>query len=97
MLLHLGNIKIRISEGRIVMECEFGKCCNPKPQMKRKVGLDDVVKCFREILFYTDVATAVIFCEFGNVDLYKNKNQYLLTVDARFDFDEVLAYMKAFS
>lgn len=64
-----------------------------KPQMKRKVGISEVNPTNRIIDLWTDEETAKDFSSFG--DLFeKGRNYYSLRVDARYEFHEVLIYIR---
>ena len=64
-----------------------------KPTMKSEVALDTASENYRVIYFYGTPDAADEFREFGHVGPWAYENQYCLTVDARFDFGEVLAHV----
>jgi hypothetical protein len=65
-----------------------------KPRIKREVGIGTILHgAFIE--FYASRDAATEFSEFGEVVRYGGE-QYTLFVDPRFDFDEVLEYLKSY-
>ncbi len=70
---------------------------NKKPVMKSEVGVDMVIKVISEINFYATEDAVTEFSEFGLVQkINLGSHYYKLTVDSRYDFDEVVAYMKSY-
>lgn len=67
-----------------------------KPQMKREVTVTIALDLVRTIYFYGTPDSAIQFGDFGEVVRGRRRNLYELTVDARFDFDEVLAYINGY-
>lgn len=65
------------------------------PRMKRNIGIRAVFKNqwwiqFDASEFYAGRASA-----YGRVTRYKGTDTYELRVDSRYDFDEVVAYLKS--
>lgn len=63
-------------------------------QMKSEVGIDWFRKGDRLICFYGTPDAAGYLAQFGHIDDTGIGNRYLLTVDVRFSFDEVMAYIE---
>lgn len=66
-----------------------------KPRIKREVAIESIFPQTQAIHFYASPDAAEELGEFGTTTsggLIKNK--YRLQVDARFDFDEVVEYIK---
>jgi hypothetical protein len=63
-----------------------------KPTIKREVAIKHITKNWR-IVFYASRDAAEDFSQYGT--LFSDPgNQYTLFVDGRFDFDEVVDYIK---
>ena len=70
---------------------------NEKPIMNCKVAISVAIEQTRYITFWTDANIADKFEQFGNVEQCENETtKYSLSVDGRFDFDEVVAYIGNF-
>lgn len=68
-----------------------------KPKMKSDVAIDTVIKSVRQIQFYAKGNTVADFVEFGKLyQGYKGCEHYDLCVDARYDFDEVVKFIKTY-
>ena len=67
-----------------------------KPKIKQEVAITTIHPSHRVIYFYASRDAANEFAEFGTVGQGGAVNLYCLIVDARFDFDEVLAYIKGY-
>lgn len=68
-----------------------------KPQRKRKIGILKIgdADSHRYIEFNAPKELADQFREFGQLGyLYNNQEHWNLTVDARYDFKEVVEYIK---
>ena len=67
-----------------------------KPRIKREVVITTAYPFQGIIRFYASREAASEFSEFGKLeDAWENA--YWLRVDPRFDFDEVLAYIKDYN
>lgn len=66
-----------------------------KPTMKRVTTVTFSNKTNGFIEVYTTKQIAKALKKFGNVAGAGIKDKYMLTVDARYDFDEVLEYVEA--
>lgn len=62
-----------------------------KPQMKQEVAIRYVGNHL--IMFYATNDAMADFVEFGDIILGLNRNEWWLTVDARYDMDEVVDYI----
>lgn len=68
-----------------------------KPVQKRKAAVRLVSKAANMILFNATEEAAAEFESFGEMELVRNvSGYYSLFVDARYDFDEVLAFIEAY-
>lgn len=65
-----------------------------KPKIKRELAIMSAFKNSYTIFFYATPDTASSIKEFGKVAFYGN-DLYDITIDRRFDFDEVLNYIKS--
>ena len=65
-----------------------------KPVMKKEVEIDNFSRMMRTIYFYATNDAASDFAEYGYIEKYIYPNSYRLIVDARFNFDEVVEYIK---
>ncbi len=66
-----------------------------KPEMKTSVRIAFSDKAQRIIYFYSTEAISQEIATFGDVDGAGKKNMYNLTVDARYDYDEVIKWINA--
>lgn len=64
-----------------------------KPQPKKEVAILHVMPTARCITMNASSDAARDFAEFGVMHFYENNGQYWLTVDGRYDFDEVVEYI----
>ena len=67
-----------------------------KPQIKREVAIKVSMQELGMICFYASPDAAQEFAEFGELELVRGSGYYCLRIDARFDFAEVEAYIKAY-
>ena len=67
-----------------------------KPQIKREVAIKVSMPELDMISFYASPDAAQEFADFGELELVKGSSYYWLVIDARFDFAEVEAYIKAY-
>lgn len=68
-----------------------------KPQMKRKVGIRIVLEESLTITFNCSIELADEFSSFGKIERDIDKSTtHMLLVDSRYDFDEVLKYIKSY-
>ena len=67
-----------------------------KPTLKSEVAIDMIFPagCFITLYATTDAASE--FSEFGDIHA-EGKDRYHLSVDARYDFDEVVAYIRNYN
>ena len=65
------------------------------PRMKQEVAIDWHDKNQRIIYLFATVDAKLTIQKFGDIDHAGETNQYRLSVDARYDFDEVVAYINA--
>jgi hypothetical protein len=66
-----------------------------KPQPKKEVAIVWQNEDVRHISFYASADALEDFKEFGSIfQALINKERYSLIVDARYDFNEVLAYIE---
>ena len=66
-----------------------------KPQPKKEVAIAGQNESVRHIAFYASADALEDFKEFGIISQALNdKERYSLMVDARYDFNEVLAYIE---
>lgn len=65
-----------------------------KPQPKRTIGIISAHERDWRITFHTDPGTAQNLTAYGRV-LNMEGTEYLLIVDSRYDFEEVLAYLES--
>ena len=67
-----------------------------KPTMQKEVAVKVALKSVRHIVFYSTADALSSFSEFGFVcpDSDTREDSYLLSVDPRFEFDDVVAYME---
>jgi hypothetical protein len=73
---------------------ELGLNTRKKPEMKREVGVRSSSLDNRHIMFYATEDAVEDFREYGYVlDYVVDSSLHSLTVDARFDFQEVLDYI----
>ena len=62
-----------------------------KPQKKRNIGIRTVVSDV--ITFNTDEKFAKLLVPYGHLCTHENPTRYSLTIDARYDMDDVKAYI----
>jgi len=67
-----------------------------KPQIKAEVAVRWAPASTGLIYFYASLDALPEFTGFGSVMPGQLANEWVLSVDPRYDFDEVLAYMKSF-
>ena len=68
-----------------------------KPEMKTEVAIDFAGPVTRTIYFYSTEDAVTEFYSFGLVEPNGSQpDYYRLTVDARYDFDEVVAYIERY-
>lgn len=68
-----------------------------KPTIKKEVAVVDAFLFTRRISFYSSRDALGDFQEFGEITEFDNvANKYILIVDSRFDFNEVLEYMQTY-
>lgn len=68
-----------------------------KPQMKREVMVKNFYAGVGYIGFYSTADASTEFSEFGTLRVSDSEdNLYYLYVDIRFDFDEVLEFIKGY-
>lgn len=66
-----------------------------KPQMKREVAIVFHYEPLRQVTFYATADAVTEFKEYGNIRTDPDRSEcYILIVDARYDFGEVLAYIQ---
>lgn len=68
----------------------------PAPKMKREVAVTAIHPTLRVIYFYGSVDAKAVFETYGRVEKQTEKDYYKITVDARYDFDEVSKYMSLY-
>lgn len=67
-----------------------------KPRIQHEVAIDCVFPHSRMIYFFSTSDAAVDFDDFGAMTKHTSeKDSYKLLVDARFDFDEVVEYIRS--
>ena len=66
---------------------------NTKPQMKCELSVSCVMKDIHAIYFFASADALNDVSEFGTVGVFVGR-QYVLNVDSRYDFDEVVNYMQ---
>lgn len=66
-----------------------------EPQMKRKVFIDSVSDSFRRITFYAPEEIKNALARFGTINEAPEKEKYDLYVDGRYDYHEVIDYIKS--
>lgn len=68
-----------------------------KPILKQEVKIDRVMKNEGFIGFFASLDAKLEFEEFGRILKDPTRtNYYLLIIDGRYDFDEVIEYIKTF-
>ena len=69
---------------------------NNKPVMQKEVALDRAIKCegVQSISFWGTPDAAKDFEQFGH--LAEENGKYYLHLDGRYDFDEVVEYIKKY-
>ena len=67
-----------------------------KPVMKKEVAVVYANAETRDIGFYSTQDAVTEFAEFGLLRKGYSPDRYVLSVDSRFDFTEVVDYMKAY-
>lgn len=66
-----------------------------KPKMQRKVAIEHVNKPSRTIILWVGPDLAEELKSYGDLVPYYGSNKYVLTVDARYQFEEVERYIQA--
>jgi hypothetical protein len=68
-----------------------------KPKMKRKIGISEYYKETMTIRFNATLNATHIkeIKEFGRLEDFIKEDSWRLTVDSRYDFDEVLQYLRS--
>jgi hypothetical protein len=74
----------------------FLAACNHliEPQIKHRIVIGETYYQSRTISFWTDEETAKNFNKFGEITNDNGSNLYLLTVDGRYDFEEVAYWIE---
>lgn len=67
----------------------------PVPKLHRQLVIDAVYPDDNIIVFYTNQDTAQLFDRFGTMSK-SEQTCYFLGIDPRYDFQEVLAYVRSF-
>lgn len=67
-----------------------------KPQMKQEAAVDAISADGRVIWLYCQPDAVSDFEEFGTISKWVFKNQYMLTIDPRFDSALVVAYINGY-
>lgn len=67
-----------------------------KPTLKAEVAIDMIFPAARLIVFYSTPDAASEFEEFGKM-FAESPSRFHLFVDARYDFDEVVMYIKNYA
>lgn len=68
-----------------------------KPQMKKEVEITHVFNFDNEVWFHATQDAVADFRSFGSVTERKGRpDWYSIDVDARFDFDEVVNYIRSY-
>jgi len=67
-----------------------------KPTLKAEVAIDMIFPAGRFIILYATTDAASEFSEFGDIHA-EGKGRYHLFVDARYDFDEVIAFIRNYN
>lgn len=65
----------------------------PRPQPKRRLVVRRIMPTTWEIQVWTDAETAKELAELGSISQLSGHSNYNLTVDPRYDFEEVAAYL----
>ena len=65
-----------------------------KPTPKKEVAIDWASELNKIIFFYSTPDALSDFISFGSVVEWTRQNYYRLKVDSRFDFNEVLEYIR---
>jgi len=67
-----------------------------KPEMKKEMAIDHIFLDTRELYVYATKDAIEDLREFGEVlhPMFHGPDLYLLSVDARFDFREVVSYIE---
>ena len=68
-----------------------------KPKRKRVVGIDWVGPSLNVVYFYTSEVVAECAKQFGEVRSAGYANKWGLTVDRRYDFEDVVAWLESFN
>lgn len=64
-----------------------------KPEMKRLVAVADTLPLANVVVFYASNEVAARFKQYGELT-DTNSNRWVIRVDKRYDFDEVLEFIK---
>lgn len=67
-----------------------------KPTLQREVGIVRIFNRARVITFNATQDSSTEFEGFGNLSYSVSMKYYTLTVDARYDFDEVVKYIEEY-
>lgn len=67
-----------------------------KPTMRTEVAVSVVAETVRSIYFYATQDAVTEFTEFGEIEKAGSANYYRLEVDARFDFQEVVSFIRGY-
>lgn len=68
-----------------------------KPQPKQEIAIVSVLQSVQHIIFYGTPDAVSDISEFGYIHSHVPKDKYTLIVDTRYDFGEVVDYMKNYS
>ena len=68
-----------------------------KPKPKTELALNTIIPSLGYTTFYATRDAAEMVAEFGDVKPYDEvKDKYTAIIDARYDFDEVISYLKGY-
>jgi len=67
-----------------------------KPTMKREVAISVTEHTGRTVFLYATPDAAEVFSGLGHIWELSSPNYYHLTVDARYDFDEVVRFIEGY-
>ena len=68
-----------------------------KPEPVSEVALDHIIRNTNVIFFYSTPDALASFRDFGNIEnSVRHDNLYILWVDKRFDFEEVVEYIRLY-